>query len=63
MHCCRQFVAWLTVLRGCCLVPDSSPRNARAPVTAAALTPQLCVEGRRGVLLDALIELQHLVFG
>jgi hypothetical protein len=39
------------------------PRNSRAPGTAPALAPQLRAKGRRGVLLDALIELQHLIFG
>ena len=34
-----------------------------APSTSPALAPKLCTENRCGVLLDTLIELQHLVFG
>ena len=48
-----------------CLYGRRDPQGARhqAYSVALALAPQLRAEGRRGVLLNTLIELQHLVFG
>jgi hypothetical protein len=55
--------ARLIVPSGCCLVLGSLAQKLQSPWHGPVLAPQLRAEARRGVLLDALIELQHLVFG